>query len=74
MLVYTTPHAVRVEIIPGQIHCLAVTGKDNVKSFYLVNESYGNPVFMFGCKTDSDTETAEMAIANAADYIPPEWK
>lgn len=73
MLVYTTPHAVRVEIIPGKIHCLIVTAAENVKSFYLIHESYGDPVYMFSCKTSSDMESAEMAIANAADYIPQQW-
>lgn len=74
MLVYTTPHAVRVEIVPGEIHCLIVTGADNVKSFYLINESYGDPVHMFSCKTNSDIESAEIAIANAADYMPHDWQ
>ncbi len=74
MLVYTTPHAVRVEIIPGKIHCLIITGADNVKSFYLINESYGDPVFMFSCKTNSDIESAEIAMANAADYMPHDWQ
>ena len=72
MLVYTTPHALRVEVSEN-IHCLIVTGKNEIRSFYLINENYGDPVFMFGCKTDSDTAAAEMAIANAADYIPTEW-
>lgn len=74
MLVYTTPHTVRVEIVPEKIHCLIVTGADNVKDFYLINKSFGDPVYMFGMKTDTDTESAEIAIANAADYIPPQWE
>ena len=74
MLVYTTPHTVRVEIIPGKIHCLIVTGTENVKSFYLINELCGDPVYMFSCTTNSDTESAEMAIANAADYMPQQWR
>ena len=73
MVVYTTPHVIRVEIIPDKIHCLVVTGKDDVKSFYLIHESYGDPVYMFGCKTKNDTESAEIAISNAMDYIPDEW-
>jgi hypothetical protein len=73
MLVYTTPHAVRVEIVPGKIHCLIVTGADGVKDFYLINESFGDPVHMFSMQTANDTESAEIALANAADYIPPEW-
>lgn len=73
MIVYTTPHTIRVEIIPDKVHCIVITGKENVKSFYLINEKYGDPVFMFACKTDSDTDAAAMAAANAADYMPPEW-
>ncbi len=72
MLVYTTPHTVRVEIATN-IHCLIVTGANDYKSFYLINENCGDPVFMFACKTDNDTNSAEIAIANAADYIPDEW-
>ena len=72
MLVYTTPHALRVEVNEN-IHCLIITGKDEIRSFYLVNENYGDPVYMFGCKTDSDADAAEIAIANAIDYIPSEW-
>lgn len=73
MIIYTTPHAVRVEIIPDQVHCIILTGKNNAKSFYLINENVGDPVFMFACETGSDAESAEIAIANAADYMPPEW-
>lgn len=73
MLVYTTLHAVRVEIVPGKIHCLIVTGANDHKSFYLIHELYGDPVYMFSCKTNDDTESAEMAIANAPDYIPQQW-
>ena len=72
MLVYTTPHTVRVEIAKN-IHCLIVTGANDYRSFYLINENYGDPVFMYACKTESDTDAAEMAIATAADYIPGEW-
>ena len=73
MLVYTTPHTVRIEI-EKNIHCLIVTGADDNKSFYLINEDYGDPVFMFACKTSSDSESAAMAINNAHDYIPEEWQ
>ena len=72
MLVYTTPHTVRVEI-KKSIHCLIVTGTNNYKQFYLVNDEYGDPVFMFACKTENDTESAAMAIANAESYIPEDW-
>ena len=72
MLVYTTPHAVRVEI-KKDIHCLIVTGTNDYKSFYLINDKYGDPVFMFACKTDSDTDSAAIAIANAKSYIPEDW-
>ena len=72
MLVYTTPHTVRIELSPN-IHCLIVTGENNEKSFYLINSAYGDPVFMFTCQTENDMESAKMAVANAADYIPAEW-
>lgn len=74
MLIYSTPHAVRVEIIPGKIHCLIVTGAKNVKSFYLINETQGDPVFMFACETSSDVASAAMAVANAEIYMPDDWK
>ena len=73
MIIYTTPHAIRVEII-NNVHCLVVTGKDSIRSFYLVNETYGDPVFMFACKAENDADAAAMAAANAADYIPNDWK
>lgn len=72
MLVYTTPHTVRVEI-ENNIHVLIVTGANDYKSFYLIHEEYGDPVFMFACKTESDSDSADIAIANAPDYIPEEW-
>lgn len=73
MLVYTTPHTVRVEIT-NNIHCLIVTGANNLKSFYLINDDYGDPIFMFTCETSSDTESAQMAKANANHYIPLKWR
>ena len=73
MLIYTTPHTIRVEIT-SEIHCLIVTGANDYKSFYLIHDKYGDPVFMFSCKTDSDSDSAEMATANAADYIPDDWQ
>lgn len=72
MIVYSTPHTVRVEIA-ANIHCLIVTGANNYKSFYLINDNRDDPIFMFACKTDSDTDSAEIAIANAPDYIPDTW-
>lgn len=72
MLVYTTPHTVRVEITEG-IYCLAVSGPDNMKSFFLIHDRYGDPVFMFACATGSDTETAQLAYTNAESYIPAAW-
>ena len=72
MLAYTTPHTVRVEIKNG-IHCLIVTGANDYKSFYLINEHYGKPVFMFACKTDCDSDSAAIATANAKSYMPRNW-
>ena len=74
MIIYTTPHTIRVEIIPEKIHCLVVTGANDVRSFYLIHEEYGDPVFMFACKAVNDADAAAMAAANAADYIPNDWK
>ena len=72
---YTAVHAIRVDIYPDQdIYCLIVTGADDVKSFYLINESCGDPVFMFACKTANDTESVEFATKNAVLYIPEEWE
>ena len=73
MLPYTTPHTVRVDLIKNELYALIVTGINGVKSFFLVNESTGDPVFMFACKTDNDRESVELVIANAAQYIPEQW-
>ena len=72
MIVYTTPHTVRVEIGPN-VYCLIVTGASDLKSFYLINDTHGDPVFMFTCKTESDTESATLAKTNAILYIPDTW-
>lgn len=73
MIAYTTPHAIRVEITQN-IYCLIVSDPDsNVRSFFLIDSTQGDPVFMFGCETKDDTDAAETALANAPDYIPDEW-
>ena len=69
MLAYSTPHTVRVEIIPGSVYCLIVSDPDNTRSFYLINQHRGDPVHMFSCTVGDDLEAVEMAASNAPDYI-----
>lgn len=74
MTQYTTPHTIRVEIDPaGKIHALIVSEPDNTRSFYLVHQDIGDPVFMFGCAVSDDQEAAALAYYNAPDYIPDNW-
>jgi hypothetical protein len=74
MAEYSTPHTVRVEIKPGEIYCLIVSNPDNTKSFFMIHESIGDPVFMFSCKTESDIQSAEIARRYAIMYIPETWE
>ena len=71
---YSTPHVIRVDIHPGIIYVLIVTDPDGGKSFYLIHEQYGNPIFMFKCYTENDAESVELAKTNALLYYPDCWE
>ena len=74
MLRYTTPHTIRVDIIQGLIHCLIVSENDNYRSFYLINDTMGDPVYMFSCAAIDDNHAVMLALGNAEDYIPAQWE
>ena len=73
MYSFSEIYAIRVECEPG-IYCLIVSNDDETRDFYLINENYGDPVFMFGCKAEDDTHAAEIAYSNYDVYIPEEWE
>jgi hypothetical protein len=71
---FTTPRALRIETDFDEIYVLIVEDRNPVnKSFFLVHEEYGNPEFMFTMEINSDTEAAEIAAENWADYLPDDW-
>lgn len=79
MLEISNPYALRIEIDPGRIYALVVSESSpvpgpDVKSFYLINTEYGDPVFMFSCETESDEISFDLVRLNYIVYIPEEWE
>ena len=58
---------IKVLIVPNE------TWGEGFRDFYLINEKMGDPVYMFGCKAETDREAAHLAHANAIDYTPLSW-
>ena len=70
------PGVIRVPLADPwtNFYCLVVPMPEygeNHRQFYLMCKGWGVVVDMFGCAVESDEDAAEIALANAPDYIEP---
>ena len=71
------PGVIRVPLADPwtNFYCLIVPAPEygeKYRQFYLMCKGWGVVVDMFACEADDDNDAAEIAIANAPEYIEPE--
>lgn len=62
---------IRVEL-GDDIYCQITPSVENVgcQDYFLYRRGYGVAEYMFTCENKTDDEAVELAVANAADFIP----